>query len=99
MRVHVQVVAADVSLRAPVRDGSEAKRGVMLLWFLELSGETGSGKEEAAGRQKKGTIEEVLVRIVMWEREERSRTRGGVRRKWGRGVLGNRRKKGRTVKR
>lgn len=65
MRVHVQVVAADVSLRAPIRDGSEAERGVMLLWFLKLQGDTGSGKEQAAGKQKTGTIEEVLVRIMM----------------------------------
>lgn len=38
VRMHVQVVAADVSLRAAVGDGAKAKRGIMLLRFLELWG-------------------------------------------------------------
>lgn len=34
--VHVDVVAADVPLRAPVWDGPEAERRIMLVGFLEL---------------------------------------------------------------
>lgn len=39
VRVHVDVVAADVPLRAPVGDGPEAEGGVVLVGLLELSEE------------------------------------------------------------
>lgn len=50
VRVHVDVVAADVPLRAPVWDGPEAEWRIMLVWFLELRGDT-EGWEES-GRRK-----------------------------------------------
>lgn len=50
MRVHVDVVAADVPLRAPVWDGPEAEWRIMLVWFLELRGDTEGGEE--SGRRK-----------------------------------------------
>lgn len=43
MCVHVDVVAADVPLRAPVWDGPEAERRIMLVGFLELWGDTDGG--------------------------------------------------------
>lgn len=42
--VHVDVVAADVPLRAPVWDGPEAEWRIMLMWFLELRGDTEGGR-------------------------------------------------------
>lgn len=50
MRVHVDVVAADVPLRAPVWDGPEAEWRIMLMRFLELQGDTEGGEER--GRRK-----------------------------------------------
>lgn len=44
MCVHVDVVAADVPLRAPVGDGPEAEWRIMLVWFLELRGNTDGGE-------------------------------------------------------
>lgn len=43
VRVHVDVVAADVPLRAPVWDGPEAEWRVVLVWFLELREDTEKG--------------------------------------------------------
>lgn len=55
VRVHVDVVAADVPLRAPVWDGPEAERRVVLVRFLELREDTergwGGGRSES-GRRK-----------------------------------------------
>lgn len=43
VRVHVDVVAADVPLRAPVWDGPEAEWRVVLMRFLELREDTERG--------------------------------------------------------
>lgn len=66
MCVHVDVVAADVPLRAPVWDGPEAERRIMLVGFLELWGDTdggglggGGGRGGviiSRGKQKRGRV-------------------------------------------
>lgn len=50
--MHVDVVAADVSLRAPVWDGPKAEWRIMLMWFLELQGDTEGGEESGQRKTK-----------------------------------------------
>lgn len=88
--MHVQVVAADISLRAAIGDGAKAKRGIMLLWLLELwgrhrkwlcRGEKKQTVEKRSGLQcdtrEAGRLEEVEGANRKATKEERKRARHG----------------------